>query len=103
MTAAGLYKPSDVETLGMVRDVVRRLGERGAADVIGCPLMTLRHWTAGEVQPAATARRVVWVVWVLMFHPERLRSWFDWLTWARFSVRSPGPPGAACGPDTPHI
>ena len=53
----------------------------------------LTTWRKGANGPSAGARKLVWLVWTLVFHPENLRSLFDVATWGKFDVASNGGAG----------
>jgi len=58
-------------------------GERAAAEVLGVSVITERSWMHRRTM-AIPSRRAIWLTWVLLFHPERIGSGFDLLTWGRF-------------------
>ena len=64
--------------------------EDRTAQLLGVSVLTLRGWHYRRFIPNDAARRAVWLTWVLVLHPERIRSLFDILTWGRFST-SPRP------------
>ena len=78
-------RPSAVETRRMVRQLWRRWGRDQTADVLGVPVATLEDWAFSAAKaPSRAARKLVWLVWCLEFHPERCRTMFDVMTWGRF-------------------
>jgi len=44
---------------------------------------TLRRWETGERYPSGAARRLIWLIDVLVFHPERLVDGMDFMLWGR--------------------
>ena len=77
----------------MVRDIVGRLGRRGAKAVLGIPALTLDQWLDGRRNPSAAARRWIIVAWLLLRYPGIKLDWFDLITEGRYL--------SACVNDTP--
>jgi hypothetical protein len=69
----------------MLRELIAKFGERGIAAVLAVPLRTLQGWLSHRHRPTAVSRKAIWLVWTLCFKPETLRTWFDVLSWGRFS------------------
>jgi len=69
----------------MVVHLKARFGEKGAAGLLGVPVVTLRGWCAGKRIEAAPAR-AVWLVHALLLRPGIVTSAFDLVTWGRFHV-----------------
>ena len=68
----------------MVRDLFARFGREGVAMLCGVPGMTVRQWRDGK--PCnASARRAIWLAWCAVYHPERISTFWDWVTWGRFA------------------
>ena len=76
--------PSQPEVKRMVWRLWRRYGRDGLADLLGVPVATLEDWAYNGREPSCAARKLVWLVWCLEFHPERCRTAFDVTTWGRF-------------------
>jgi hypothetical protein len=69
----------------MVEDIHSHLGRIAAAMVLGVSVQTVEHWRNGLVARAAV-RRLIWLTWCLVFHPERLSSIGELVTWGRFRI-----------------
>jgi hypothetical protein len=69
----------------MVEHLQRLLGRHGLCAALGVPWRTVLGWLAGKV-PSAGAMRAIWLTWCLLFHPERLTSLHDIVTWGRFRI-----------------
>jgi hypothetical protein len=74
----------------MLRDLSAGLGRDGCAVVLGVSGMTVRTWLRGN-RFSAASKRLVWFSWCLVFHPERLSSIGELVTWGRFRLTR-GPP-----------
>jgi hypothetical protein len=48
----------------------------------------VRQWIEHKRIPSAPARRCIWLVWCLAFHPDRL-ALADLPTWGRLKERPP--------------
>ena len=77
--------PSAGELRGFLVDLQDRFGRGGAGALLCVPVQTFQRWIAGGKIDSASAR-AVWLVWVLLLHPDRLQSAFDLVTWGRFRV-----------------
>ena len=76
----------------MIEDLARYYSADDAklANLLGVPCMTLAKWRM-KAPPSWSARRLVWLTWTLLLHPERLRTLFDLVTWSRFQRPIPPP------------
>lgn len=95
--AANLTRPGFDAIRLMLLDLRRDMGDRDAASAVGCPTRTFRGWVNRQKEPSACACRAVWAAWIFRYHPERVRTWFDWVTWGTLRPRDeptapPGPP-----------
>jgi len=83
----------------MLAAVERRLGQRGVRAGLGVSKLTRDAWASGHRVPSAAARRAIWFLWCLVFHPERLSSLEDLATWGRLHGRQRvvQPPGEWSG------
>jgi hypothetical protein len=70
--------------LGQIQD---HIGCRSLQPALGLSVLTLRGWVSGRYVPDMAGRRVIWLVWCIVFHPERCRTLLDLATWGRFSTR----------------
>ena len=75
----------------MLAQLYRALGRQGCCAVLGVSVLTLRHWIKADRPPAGAARRCIWFAWCLLFHPERLATIEDLVTWGRFHRRKVAP------------
>lgn len=77
-------QPSRAEVSRMLARIVKRFGGvTGAAEVFGLPVITVKDWTRGKLS-AASARRCIWLHYVLLFEPDTIQTVFDLATWGRF-------------------
>ena len=85
--------PREAECVTMLRELVQRFGQFDTAALLGVPCLTLGAWLGGKCSVSA-ARRVIWLHWALLLHPEHCQTAFDLITWGRFRVekshKSPG-------------
>lgn len=72
----------------MLAELARFYGS-DLAGILGVPVRTLDAWRDGSRFPGLPAVRLVWLVWVLVLHPELVREPGDLLTWGRFARRAP--------------
>jgi hypothetical protein len=79
----------------MIHDLQDYFGERTTCALLGVPVLTFRDWLAGRGMTASGVR-VVWLSWCLTFHPERLQTVEDLVTWGRFHVER-GEPARGVG------
>ena len=78
-----LFAPTVEQCLGMLAELEREIGgERRAAAVIGPSLVTLRSWKRRK-RMSIPSRRLVWLVWALLLHPDRIENVDDLITWGR--------------------
>ena len=83
-----MFAPTVEQCLRMVEDLERRFGgERAAAEIIGPSVITVRAWKRRR-KMSVPSRRLVWLIWALTLHPERIQSVDDLVTWGR--LRQPG-------------
>ena|ERR1035441_1674103 len=83
-----MFAPTVEQCLRMVEDLERRFGgERAAAEIIGPSVITVRAWKRRR-KMSVPSRRLVWLIWALTLHPERIQSVHDLVTWGR--LRQPG-------------
>lgn len=79
-----LFMPSVDECCDMVRELETAFGnERNTAVLMGVSVITLRSWKNRRAI-SVPSRRAVWLIWVLLLHPERIETAFDLVTWGRF-------------------
>lgn len=82
----------------MLRDLSAGLGRDGCAVVLGVSGITIRSWLrVGKF--SAVSKRMIWLTWCLVFHPDRLQSIGELVTWGRFRIerRPPEQPGEWSG------
>ena len=87
--------PSDREFRLMLTELIRKMGRKEVLQ-----MMTTQDWIFGALdrgarKPSPEQRRLVWLLWVILLHPERLRSKWDLLTWGfyhRYPIEWKGTP-----------
>ena len=83
-----LFAPTVAQCLRMVGDLEKGFGgERAAAEIIGPSVITVQSWKRRRTM-SVPSRRLVWLIWALTLHPERIQSVDDLVTWGR--LRQPG-------------
>jgi DNA-binding transcriptional regulator YiaG len=60
-----------------------RWSRAGMAAFLGVPRGTLRRWETGERRPSGAARRLIWLLNLLVDEPDKLKSAFDLVVWGR--------------------
>lgn len=76
---------SESECVDMLRDLEGKFGgERGAAQLIGVSVLTLRSWRERQSM-SVPSRRVIWLIWALVSAPEQLATVWDVMMWGRFT------------------
>jgi hypothetical protein len=78
--------PSNGELRMMVQRLQDRFGEKTTADLLGVSALTLRDWTTGRWRPCAASPKCIWLVYNLIFCPEKLGTLLNVATWGRFAV-----------------
>jgi hypothetical protein len=68
----------------MCADLVNRFGRTGTVHLLGVPALTFDGWRHGSGLSIVANRRVIWLHWALLLHPELIQSGFDLVTWGRF-------------------
>ena len=89
--------PSDAETVALLQDLFRHLGERQTAALTGITLNNLHHIIRRNGRSSAQTKAHVWLVWSLLLHPGALKDCLGLLTFGRFTVNS-GPQHAGGKP-----
>jgi DNA-binding transcriptional regulator YiaG len=71
---ARVYAPSASEIREMLFRLRRKQGWSQAilAAVLGVPKNTLRRWEDGSRSPCGSARKLIWLIHTLFFHPAQL-------------------------------
>jgi hypothetical protein len=80
------HRLSDKEFDQKLADLLQLFGGRRAVSpILGVPALTLEHWRMGKRKPSAAARKLVWLVWTLVFKPYSITTAFDLITWGRYA------------------
>lgn len=72
-----------------VRDLVLELRDRlkwsrsMLAAMLGVGCDTLRRWETGERNPSGAARRLIWLMHLLLTSPEKLNNGLDLIVWGK--------------------
>ena len=76
-------RPSGRDCQRMIAELRRRLrwSSQRTANVLGVAHWTFRRWVAGERDPNAGSRRLIWLVWISHLHPRLLRRPDAWMRW----------------------
>jgi hypothetical protein len=64
------------------------LGRVRLLAILGVPWRTVMDWENGKSVMSAAARRLVWVVWCYVRHPERIGTLEDWVTWGKLRAKA---------------
>jgi hypothetical protein len=70
----------------MARELGDKFGTVEFSRLLGVPGRTAEAWLQGRFLTAYTSRRLIWLHWCLLLHPERIQTAFDLATWGRFRV-----------------
>jgi len=62
-----------------------RLGLQGVADGLGCGPQLVCNWIHGHQPPAMVTTKAIWLLYSLVFRPSNLATWFDIVTWGKFT------------------
>lgn len=76
--------------LSMLRELREWAGsERECACILGLPVLTVRNWLVGRRKPQdIPSRRVVWLTWALVLHPDQCQTKHDLIFWGLMRRRS---------------
>lgn len=86
LPAIGFYlRPKDEEFHAMLAQLGAALGWRATAATLGVSYLTMDSWRKRKNGPSAGARKLVWLVWSLVFQPTNMRSLFDIVTWGKLA------------------
>lgn len=81
-------QPNASECRAMLGELIERLGGTvQARNAMGVSGVTLRHWLRGSREPSDAGKRVIWLTWALLLHPERCRTLHHMITWGRYATR----------------
>ncbi len=93
-----LLQPTAEDIRAMLAELYAAIGNRrGLSYVTGIPALTLDDWRYGRRTPDTAGKRVVWLLWAMLLHPERCRTLTDLASWGRFRT----PMAAPCGVSYP--
>src|SRR5258708_4425835 len=82
------FAPNVEQCLTMLAELETGLGgERDAAHVVGPSIITVRCWKRRK-RMSVPARRLVWLVWALVLHPETVQTVGDLVTWGRLDSKA---------------
>jgi hypothetical protein len=79
-----LLRPTDKEFDTMLADLANMFGKRDVATLLGISILTLQGWYAHRNRPTAAARKLIWLLWSMVFHPGKVKTLLDVCTWGRF-------------------
>jgi hypothetical protein len=69
----------------MLQDLYSAMGgERALAEILKVSVRNVRAWRNRQCRLSDGAASLVWLTWVLLLHPERLKTLHDLVTWGRF-------------------
>lgn len=83
-----VLRPTNAEFDAMLAELGQAFPQRDLSAVLGIPTLTLEGWRKRKNGPCAAARRLVWLLWGMIFAPDRVKTVFDIQTWALPSVAS---------------
>lgn len=69
----------------MLAILKNRLTLQGIADGLGCRPQLVYSWIHGYGRPAMLTTKAIWLLYSLVFQPQRLATWFDIVTWGKFA------------------
>ena len=85
-------RPSARQAGQMVADICKKVGVTRAAIHMGVAQEQVNEWQKDRPQGppiSKVARRGIWTVWALHFHPSSLANMMDFATWGRFAKNPP--------------
>jgi hypothetical protein len=83
---ARIYAPSPGAIQGMLLRLRRhqQWSQATLSSILGVPRLTLRCWENGTRNPSHAAKKLIWFVYTLFFHPKELLKDLDNLvTWGQ--------------------
>lgn len=98
------HAPSAKQTRDHLVSLRRGLGwsRPRLAAFMGVSRETVRRWETNRRKPVGAARRLIWLLDTLAFHPEKLKNGLDFIFWGqreeveqfgkKFGWIDPGPP-----------
>jgi hypothetical protein len=86
--ACGFAGPSAEEIRMLLLDLGCRNNWRRVelSVLLGVSTHTLRRWEEGERHPSAAARKLIWLMHVLLHEPEILRTTLDIMLWGQTGI-----------------
>ena len=78
------FNPDDKQARAMVRCLRRRFGVSTCAALLAVPAWLVGDWITGRNGFWPKDKRLIWLVYSLVFQPGKLRSPFDIITCGRF-------------------
>lgn len=84
LARAILGSDSDEAARVRVADLYAAFG-RATASLLRVKSRQVEAWLHHGRRLNAVEKRLVWLLWTLRFEPHKLRTWFDVLTWGKFS------------------
>lgn len=88
--------PSSLETVVLCRRLCKRFGSQPVACLLCVPRYQFDRWCNGSVGFRPSEKRLVWLLYAVLMHPELVRSPFDILTSGRYVRKKFGGPFRAC-------
>lgn len=79
------FCPDVPRTRAMLRVLRRRFGVSTVAALLSVPEWLVQRWLASSVRMFPRDRKLIWLVYSLIYQPGRIRSPFDVITCGRFS------------------
>jgi len=64
----------------MLEELVRKLGRKETLQMLSISALYFDRYREGR-KPSPGIKRLVWLIWVILLHPDRLKSKWDLLTW----------------------
>ena len=84
-------QPTAKQCRSMLLEILRALqwDRHDTAATLGVSFMTLKSWIEGARTPTDAARKLIWMTWALLLHPELLRTVWHIVTWGRYAKFDP--------------
>jgi len=73
------------EFTAVMAELKHVFGVEGVAALIGVSSQTLMRYQYRKRKPSNALRRLVWLLWAVLLHPDHAENLLDLLTWGRLA------------------